>query len=164
MKVKKLTDILSIQLKLLEELLVLLERETPELAGVSLGVMDEINVLKEGLAARIEEHTAPLRRAIAEVAASLGLPQNTALGEVAALLGKQGNAELQRLHQELSKVAGQVRQVASMNRGIAERFVATVGTSLDFLARMLNQSKVYGASGGYQHRPSGAAVMINREA
>ena len=164
MKARELTAALSTQLKLLEELLALLERETPELAGVSLDAMAEINALKEDAVARIEAHTDPLRHTIAEVAASLGLPPDTTtLGEVAALLNKQGNADVQRLHQELNRVAEQVRQVAAMNREIAERFVSTVGNSLNFLARILNQSSFYGASGGYQ-RPQPGAVIINRKA
>jgi flagellar biosynthesis/type III secretory pathway chaperone len=163
MKIKILTDTLSIQLNLLEELLALLERETPELAGISLDAMAEINGLKEELTARIDEHTAPLRQTITEVAVSLGLPSNAALGEVAALLGKQGNKEIPRLHQDLKRMAEKVRQVATLNRDIAERFVSTVSNSLNFLAHILNQSPVYGASGGYQRRQAGA-VMINREA
>jgi len=163
MKARDLTDALSMQLKLLEELLALLERETPELAGVSLDAMAEINALKEDVVARIEAHTDPLRHTIAEVAASLGLPPDTTLGEVAALLNKQGNADVQRLHQELNRVAGRVQEVATMNREIAERFVSMVGNSLNFLARILNQSSFYGASGGYQ-RPQPGAVIINRKA
>lgn len=160
---KKLTDTLSVQLKLLEELLALLERETPELAGISLDAMAGINGLKEGVVARIEEHTTPLRHAIAEVAASLGLPPNAALGEVSALLAQQGRTDIQHLHQELNRVAGRLRQVASVNRDIAERFVSAVSNSLNFLVRILNQASVYGASGGYQQRQAGA-VMINRKA
>jgi flagellar biosynthesis/type III secretory pathway chaperone len=163
MKIKELTDALSAQLDLLEELLALLERETPELAKIHLDAMAEINGLKEDVVARIEGHTAPLRHLIEEAAAGLGLPPNASLGEVAALVLHQGNKEIQRLQHELNRVAGQVQQVAATNREIAERFVSTVSNSLNFLVHIVNQSSVYGASGGYQ-RPQPGAVMINRKA
>ena len=163
MKIQELTDTLSMQLKLLGELLALLERETPELVGISLDAMSEINELKGELAARIDEHTVPLRQIIVEVAISLGLPSNAALGEVAALLGQRGNNEIPHLHRELNRLAERVRQVAMLNRDIAERFVSTVNNSLSFVTRIINQSNVYGASGSYQQRQAGA-VMINRKA
>ena len=164
MKIQELADTLSMQLTLLKELLALLERETPELAGISLDAMAEINGLKEGLVARIDEHTTPLRQAISEAAINLGLPLDAALGEVAALVGRQGNKEIPRLHKELNRLAERVRQVATLNREIAERFVSTVNNSLDFVIQILNQSSVYGASGGYQRPQVSGAVMINRKA
>lgn len=162
MKIKELTNALSLQLGLLEELIALLERETPELAEIHLDAMAEINGLKEDVVARIEAHTAPLRRLIEEAAAGLGLPPDASLGEVAALVMHQGNTDVQRLHRELNRVAGRVQEVAATNREIAERFVATVNNSLNFLVHILNQSSTYGASGGYQ-RPQTGAVMINRK-
>ncbi len=164
MTIRRLNDTLSTQVALLEELFALLERETPELAGISLDAMTEINDLKEGVVARIDEHTAPLRQAIAEAAVSLELPPDASLGDVAGLLGKQGDEEIPRLHQELNRLAEKIQQTAMLNRDIAERFVATVSNSLNFLAQILNQSTVYGASGGYQRRQQTGAVMINREA
>ena len=164
MTIPRLNDTLATQAALLEELLALLERETPELAGISLDAMTEINGLKEGVVARIDEHTAPLRQAISQTAVSLGLPLDAALGEVAALLGRQGNKEIPRLHRELNRLAERVRRVATLNREIAERFVSTVNNSLDFVVQILNQSSVYGASGGYQRRQVSGAVMINRKA
>jgi flagellar biosynthesis/type III secretory pathway chaperone len=163
MKINKLTDTLSTQLGLLEELHTLLEQETNELAEINLDAMAEVNRLKEDISARIEEHTVHFLQVVEEAAVSLMLPKDCALGELAATFAKQGNKEIPALHKKLNKVAQQVRQTATMNREIADRFVATVNTSLNFLTRIINQSSVYGASGGYQQRPSGA-VIINREA
>src|SRR6185369_6781280 len=119
MKIKKLTDTLSTQLGLLEELHALLERETKALAEINLDAMAEINGLKEDVSARIEEHTAPLRRAVEEAAADLALPRDSSLGELAAKLEKKGNKEISRLHGKLNKLAKQVRMTATMNRDIA---------------------------------------------
>jgi len=163
MTINKLAETLTVQLRLLEELLALLERETSELADVKLDAMAELNGLKEDVTKRIEEHAISLRRVIGEVAGSVGLQPSCTLGELAAILGKQRDKEIPRLHQELNRIAERVRQVATMNREIAERFVSTVSNSLNFLAQILNHSSVYGASGGYQQRQAGA-VMINREA
>ncbi|MBI2354721.1 MAG: flagellar export chaperone FlgN [Deltaproteobacteria bacterium] len=163
MKIKILTETLSEQQKLLEELLALLVRETGELTGLHIDAMAEINGLKEDVAARIEAHTTQLRQVIGEALAGAGLPPGATLGDLAALMKKQGDTGIPRLHVELNMLAERVRQAAAMNREIAERFAATVNQSLGFLARILNQSNLYGVSGGYQQRPAGA-VMINMEA
>lgn len=163
MKIRILADTLFLQMGLLGELLALLERETGELTGIHLDAMAEINGHKEDVAARIETHTAQLRQVIGEALVGAGLPPGATLGDLAALLKKQGNTEIPHLHRELNMLAERVRQAAAVNREIAERFAATVNQSLGFLAGILNQSNVYGASGGYQQRPAGA-VMINMEA
>ena len=163
MKIKMLSEALSAQQKDLEELLELLERETHDLADVKIEAMVEINGKKEEVGARIQAHSAPLRQIIGEAAISLGLPADSPLGKVAAKLGQKGNKEIPLQHEQLNKVAERVQQVAAMNQEIAERFAATLNQSLNFLTRVLSQSTVYGASGGYQQRPTGA-VMINMEA
>jgi flagellar biosynthesis/type III secretory pathway chaperone len=163
MKIKMLSEALSDQLKVFEELLALLERETQELANVNIEAMNEINVQKEDVGALIQVHTATLRQVIGETAISLGLPLNSSLGELAAKLKQQGNKEIILQHEQLNKVAERVQQVAALNHEIAERFSETLSQSLDFLTRIISQSSVYGASGGYQQRPTGA-VMINMEA
>ena len=158
-----LTNALSSQLQMFEELLAILTRETEELSEINLKAMSEINGQKEEVTSRIEAHTAPLRRAIGEMASSQGLTADASLGDLVAKLKKKGNKEIPRLHQDLFKIVAKIRQTADLNREIAERFVSTVNTSLNFLTRIINQSNIYGASGGYQRRPAGA-VMINREA
>lgn len=163
MEIKKLTDELSAQLGLLKELQQLLQRETRELAEVKLAAMAEINVLKEELSKRIEAQGARLRQAISAVLACEGLPADGTLGQLAAKLEQQGRQEVSSLHGELNLLAERIRQALSVNREIAERFAASVKSSLELLARVINQSNIYGASGGYQQRPTGS-VMINREA
>lgn len=163
MKIKMLSEALSVQQKVLEELLDLLERETRDLSDVNIEAMVEINSQKEEVGVRIQAHIAPLRQMIGEAAVSLGLPVDSPLGALAARLGQQGNKEIPLQHEQLNKVAEHVRQAAAMNHEIAERFAATLNQSLVFLKQIINQSNVYGASGGYQQRPTGA-VMINMEA
>lgn len=163
MGTKKLIQTLTFQLQALKELLQLLEQETDQLTAINIEAMAEINEKKEAALARIQEHTAPLRQLIIEVAAEIGLPANCPLGELTAKLAKQGYKGVVEIHGELNLVAEQVCQVAALNHEIAERFTGTLTQSLDFLTKVLSQSNVYGASGGYQQRPTGS-VMINREA
>jgi len=163
MTIKRLSEALSGQQKVLEELLDLLKRETSELTDVNIEAMTEINSKKEELGARIQTHTAVLRQVIAETTNSLGLPSDLPFGELAAKLGRQGNKEIILQHEQLNAVAEQVRQVAAMNQEIAGRFADALNQSLNFLTRIINQSSVYGASGGYQQRTPGA-VIINMEA
>ena len=160
---KNLITTLEQQLKLLDELHTLLQRETGELSGIHLDAMAEINVQKEDLAARIDAHAVPLRSALREAAIREGLSSTATLGELAASLDKKGVREVARIHAGLNTTAEQVKELLSLNRDIAERFALSVGNSLDFLSRIINQTNTYGSSGGYQQRPAGA-VLINREA
>ena len=163
MDARMFTDALSIQLQLLRELLALLERETKDLSDINLEAIAEVNGLKTDVTSRIEKHTAPLREAIAGMALDEGLTANATLGEVASKLKIKGNRDIPRLHHDLNEEAEKIRRTLSLNHEIAQRFVSSVNNSLNLLSRVINQSNIYGASGGYQQRPAGA-VMINREA
>jgi len=160
---KDLKAALEQQLSLLKELHALLKLETDELAGVHLDAMADINARKEDLTSRISTNAEDLRTLIQGAVTREGLSSKTTLGELAACFSSKGNREIARLHGELNETAGQIKELLALNREIAERFAASVGNSLDFIARILNQNSTYGASGSYQQRPAGA-VLINREA
>jgi len=159
--IDKLKDILSTQLKLMGELLALLERETSELLGVNLDALAEINVLKESTTERINEHTAPLRQTVSEVAANADLPSNANLVEVITYLGKQGYKEIPRLYQDLNTQAKQVRHVAALNQDIAERSVSMVQITLFILEQLLEQAITYGASGSFQQWQAEGIIINN---
>ncbi len=163
MKTARLTELLSAQLMLFEELLTLMERERGELTGINLDGMSTLNGLKEEVAARIEVQIVPLRQAVKDAAISKGLAPDASLGDLTALLDSQGNKELSWMYKDLNRVAKKVRQAATMNQEIAERFAATMTQSLNFVMRLLHNFDVYGSSGGYQQRQYGA-VMFNMEA
>jgi flagellar biosynthesis/type III secretory pathway chaperone len=163
MSIDTLISTLETQLHLLEEFFNLLSRETRELADINLDAMAEINGQKESIAARIETHSALLRKELEETASRKGLSPKTKLGELADICKLKGKKDVSRLHEELNRVADRIRQAISINREIAERFAASVASSLQLLTRVINQSNIYGSSGGYQQRPTGS-VMINREA
>lgn len=163
MAVHTLIAALETQLNLLEEFFNLLSRETREMADIHLDAMAEVNSLKETVAARIETYSALLRKELENVTSREGLSPQTTLGELADIYKRKGKNDVSRLHGELNRVAELIRQTISINREIAERFSASVAGSLDLLTRVINQSNIYGASGGYQQRPTGS-VMINREA
>lgn len=163
MELKTLIDQMAVQQELLEELLQLLERETTEMGSINVGAMDLTNQGKEQLSAQIAEQTPHLQQAISACAIREGLAGTVSLGSLAAQLAKKGNRNLLIRQQQLLAVSERVQRVAALNREIAEHFAASVTTSLGLITRLINQSNVYGASGGYQQRPAGA-VMINREA
>jgi flagellar biosynthesis/type III secretory pathway chaperone len=161
--IENLKEILSTQLRLMGELLALLERETPELLEINLDAMAEINGLKESTTEQINEQTAPLRQAILEIAASSGLPLNATLVEVVTLLGKHRHIEIPRLYQDLNTRAKQVRHVAALNHDIAERSMSMVKTVLSILVQLLEQSITYGASGSFQQWDA-EGIIINNDA
>ncbi|MBW4054567.1 MAG: flagellar protein FlgN [Proteobacteria bacterium] len=160
---KRLITALELQLSMLEELYSLLKQETSELSDIHLAAMADITIRKETVSSRIESHTKALMTEIEQAVSREGLPPKTSLGELAARFNLKGNRDLSNLHAQLNNIARQVKQLLALNKEIAERFAASIGSSLNLLSRVINQSNVYGASGGYQQRPTGA-VIINREA
>ena len=121
-----LKNALEEQLHLLEEFNNLLNRETRELAEIHLEAMAEINKQKESIAARIETHSAVLRKEIEEAAAREGLSVICSLGELAGTYMRKGMKDVSRLHMELNRVADSIRKNIDINREIAERFAASV--------------------------------------
>ena len=163
MELKKLIDEIATQTGLLNELLLVLERETTEMGEVNIAAMTLSNQTKEELIGRIAEHSPHIQQAVTRLAAREGLAGTASLGTVAEHVAKRGNRDVLAKQQQIRATAERVQQVAALNREIAERFSASVTSSLNLITRLINQSNVYGASGGYQVRPTGA-VMINREA
>ncbi len=163
MEMKKILDAIDVQSGLIAELLKVLEQETAEMGDINIEGMAASNQAKEELVSRIALHAPVMQLAISEIAASCGLPGTASLKNIAEHLAQKGKIELFLKQQQLAGTADKVQQVASLNREIAEQFSSTVTTTLSLITRLINQSNVYGASGGYQQRQTGA-VMINREA
>jgi flagellar biosynthesis/type III secretory pathway chaperone len=163
MELKKMMTAVTTQAALLDELLKLLERETTELSGVDIAAMAQTNQAKEDLLKKISEHAQVMQQAIADMATRDGLAPESPFAVVAEHLAKGGHPEPLTWQVRLKSTAERIRQVATMNHGIAERFSSTIATSLNLVTRIINQSNVYGATGGYQKNTTGA-VMINREA
>lgn len=163
MELKKLMAVAADQQKLLDELLRVLERETVEMGNVDVAAMTKTNEEKEELLKKIADCSSVMQQAISAVATREGLPSNASLGSIAEHLARKGVEEPRTRQMRLQRSSDKVRQVAAINREIAERFAMTVTTSLNLISRLVNQSNFYGSSGSFQQRPSGA-VMINREA
>jgi len=163
MELKRVIEAIEIQSGLMSELLQVLERETGEMGSININAMSMTNLTKEELTARITAHTPLFQQAVSALATREELPASTSLGAIAEHLAKKGSRELRTKQQQLLRLAERVRRATSLNREIAERFTSMVADSLGLMTRLINQSNVYGASGGYQQRPA-TAVLINREA
>lgn len=159
----KLKEIFAIQVKLMGELLALLEQETSELLDINLDAMSEINAQKEIKTARINEYTPPFREIVSEIATSYGLPANASLMDVVSQLGKRGYTEIPRMYQDLNSLAKQVKLVTSLNQDIAERSVSMIKNALFILAQILDQSSTYNASGSYYSWKIDA-ILVNHDA
>lgn len=162
MELRQLLEETSAQSALLKELLQVFEQETVEMAAVNISAMNISNKAKEELIARIDSNSRALERTISEFALREGLDKSSTLKAVAEHAAKRGNSQLLAIQQQLGLTADQIKQVATLNHEIAERFTESVTSSLNLITRLINQSNVYGSSGSYQPRATGA-VMINRE-
>jgi len=160
---KNLVAALEEQLGLMKELHDLLKKETDQLADVKVAAMTETNARKEELSSRMYAHSAVLRTALQAGVLAEGLSPNATLGELVVIANRKGDRDIARLHSELNDLSGQVKDLLALNREIAEKFASSLGSSLEFISRIINQTSTYGASGSYQQRSAGS-VLINREA
>lgn len=163
MELKKLIETIDVQIKLLNDLLSTLERETVEMGDVNIAAMSASNRSKEELAVKISEHAPLLRDAVRSLSIKEGLSENTILRTLAEHIAKHGNKDLLNKQKQIRDIAISVQLAAALNREIAERFASSATNTLNLITRLINQSNIYGSSGGYQQRPT-SAVMINREA
>lgn len=163
MKLNELLDTLAVQSALLDELLAVFERETVEMGEVNVSGMADVNQAKETLINKIAEISQSVQQAVSGLAVSYGLASATSLKDIAGHLAQKGDGQLLLKLQRLSGTTDKIKQAAALNMEIAERFSSTITTSLTLITRLINQSNVYGATGGYQRNNAGA-VMINREA
>jgi flagellar biosynthesis/type III secretory pathway chaperone len=159
--IDKLKDIINVQLKLMEELLSILNQEKTALLDIDLDALAEIDELKKNAIVDINTHTNPLRETVEAVATDSGLPSNTPFVEVVIKLGKQGIMDIPRLYQDLNGLAIQVREAAALNQEIAEHSVAMIKNALLILA-IVYQSTTYDYSGGY-YQWQVDAIMINHK-
>lgn len=160
MDVKKMAEMMSAQLLLLDKLQIAMELETDALSEINLDKLHEINNQKDELSAEMKITGAALRQAMTEQALKSGMPSDSTLGAIVAVIG---TPEISALHSSLNLKAERVRNITLVNREIAERFAETASSTLNILTGLINQTSVYGASGSYQQRPTGS-IMINREA
>jgi len=160
MSIKKMAEILSTQLLLLEKLQIVMTQETRALSEVDLEELSKSNKQKEELSEEIEIVGATIRQIMSEQATVASIPAASTLGAIAEAIN---SPDISELHQSLNLIAAKVKSTAVMNREIAERFAETTASNLNILTTLINQSNVYGASGSYQQRPTGS-IIINREA
>ncbi len=163
MELKKLIEIVTVLGVLLDDLLAVLERETAEMGVINVAAMADSNRDKEELVKKISDQDSVLKHAVSVLAAREGLAPDAPLGALAELLEKKGSVELHAKQQLMKITADKIQRTAALNREIAEKFASTVSTTLTLIARLTNQSNVYGSSGGYQQIRTGA-VIINTEA
>jgi len=157
-----LYEILAAQTAQLDQLSELLNRETSELSHIQVDAMLETNAEKEDLVREISRLSLALQQEISAAAVRAGLPSDAPLGAVTRYLAQSGHNELREKQKAMEESANRVKRAANLNLEIAERFASMTSDSLDLITRLVNQSNTYGASGGFQARPTGA-VMINKE-
>ena len=163
MELKDLIEAVDVQNSQFSELRIVLERETSQLTSIDTVAMSESDRAKEELINRISKSSSLLQKAVTETAVHEGLPADSSLGAIAKHFAALGSWALLGKQEELLGTVTRVRQLSEINREIAECFASSVASSLALITSLINQSSVYGATGSYQRRPSGA-VLINREA
>ncbi|ACD96982.1 flagellar protein FlgN [Trichlorobacter lovleyi] len=160
----RLTDILSEQLMVLNELQKTLNDEQKAIANLDTPLMEVLNNQKELLIARQRTIAENLRAALTETAGQLGMPPSVTLSEMLEKMPASMRARVEPLQQAVKQTGSAVSVVANQNRGMLERFLGVVNESLSFILRILNTSNTYGVRGTYLNNTQSGAVMINREA
>lgn len=160
----RLTDILSEQLMVLDELQKTLHDEQKAIANLDTPQMEALNSQKELLIVRQRNIAESLRATLTATASQLGLPASVTLSEMLEKMPASMRAQVEPLQQAVKQTGSAVSVLANQNRGMLERFLGVVNESLSFILRILNTSNTYGVRGTYLNNTQNGAVMINREA
>ncbi len=155
---------LAMQQACLQELYNLLKDEEQAIITVDTDRMNALNLLKESVNNRQRSIMLEGKEVLAAIARKAGLPQNATISQVIEKMEPRQQAELNVLHNGMTELAAKVKYTANNNRGMLERFLATVNDSLAFILRILNSSNIYGSSGVYLNHGRTSAMMVNREA
>lgn len=160
----RLTDILSEQLMVLDELQKTLHDEQKAIANLDTPQMEVLNSQKELLIVRQRNIAESLRATLTATASQLGLPASVTLSEMLEKMPASMRAQVEPLQQAVKQTGSAVSVLANQNRSMLERFLGVVNESLSFILRILNTSNTYGVRGTYLNNTQNGAVMINREA
>lgn len=160
----RLTDVLTQQVVVLQELQQVLQQEQKAIVGLDADEMELLNSQKEKLLIRQRAVADTLRQTMTETAAELRLPGSATLTEIIDAMPAPMKAQVQPLQHSARQAGASVSVLASQNRGMLERFLSVVNDSLGFILRILSTSNTYGVRGTYLANTQAGAVMVNREA
>jgi flagellar biosynthesis/type III secretory pathway chaperone len=160
----RLTDILTQQVAVLQELQQVLQQEQQAIVDLDTAGMELLNSRKEELLLRQRTVADTLRQTMSETAAALKLPGSATLSELIDAMPASMKAQIQPLQQTARQAGASVSVLANQNRGMLERFLSVVNDSLGFILRILNTSNTYGVRGTYLSNTQAGAVMVSKEA
>ncbi|NJD37901.1 MAG: flagellar protein FlgN [Geobacter sp.] len=160
----RLTDVLTRQVAVLQELQQVLQQEQKAIVGLDTAEMELLNSRKEELLNRQRTVADTLRQAMTETAAELRLPGSATLTEIIDAMPASAKAQVQPLQQSARQTGSSVSIVAGQNRRMLEQFLGVVNDSLGFILRILNTSNTYGVRGTYLPNHQAGAVMVSKEA
>jgi flagellar biosynthesis/type III secretory pathway chaperone len=160
----RLTEVLTEQLVVLNELQLALQDEQKAIVSLDTALMQAINSQKEQLVNRQRKAAELLRGVLSESAAQYGLPSSATLSEIIEKMPSSMRVQVEPLQQATKQVGSAVSVQANQNRGMLERFLGVVNDSLGFILRILNTSNTYGVRGTYLSNQQAGAVMVSKEA
>lgn len=160
----RLTDVLTQQVTVLQELQQVLQLEQKAILDLDTAEMELLNSRKEELLIRQRAAADTLRLAMSETAAELRLPGSATLSEIIDAMPVPMKAQVQPLQQAVRQTGSSVSVVAGQNRQMLEQFLGVVNDSLGFILRILNTSNTYGVRGTYLPNHQAGAVMVSKEA
>ena len=162
--VQALINALTEQMEVCNELRQLMLDEQQAIAVLDNARMEQLNNLKEDGVIRQRRAVDGMRNAMERLAGQVGLDVSATLSEIVRKLPGEVQGKLAPLQQELQKTGVAVRDLASQNKEMLERFLITVNDSLGFITRVLNSSNFYGSGGTYLNNVRTEAMIVNREA
>lgn len=160
----RLTDVLSEQVTVLNELQQTLQDEQKAIAGLDTQRMEILNSQKEQLLSRQRTVAETLRGVMSETAGQFGLSSSATLSELIEKMPAAMKVQVEPLQQAAKQTGSAVSVLANQNRGMLERFLGVVNESLSFILRILNTSSTYGVRGTYLSNVQTGAVMVSKEA
>ena len=159
--VKNLEDIT----KQYRSLLDCVRKEKDILISANIEKLNENNLLKEQLLAKIKSLDSLRVNYAAELAANVGADATQPrLLEIAQRLDGPEADRLRMIHSTLEIITNRLVQINRDNSQYAESALKTVGSAMDNLKETLMGQKTYQKKGAYQQGPDKSGHFVSKEA
>ncbi|HHZ16943.1 MAG TPA: flagellar protein FlgN [Peptococcaceae bacterium] len=133
--INRLTEILSEQKKLYERLLELSRQKQKHLIKNNLGALEEIVAQEEGLVLQVSKLEEGRVACFSCLAGEYGLNAESTLLEFLQHVAEHHRAQLKKLHEDLSGVLLDLRQLNQENTALLEQSLQFVNFTMDVLSQ-----------------------------
>lgn len=150
---------LAVKRELLEELVMLLDREREMIVRLNAAGLEEERANKADIIARLEGAKTDCKKALADAVQEAGLPCDATLSHLAAAVEPRRGASLSAARARIVELIDTLNRSNRRNRDLLYGSLRMVNRSLEFYNKSLGCADTYCGSGRMVSRVSGGRLL-----